>query len=511
MNRNLLFALACLAGIAFARPAAAQDSFGQSEQAPVLAASIDSGFSAWGGLSDPFGTASLEAYASGAFELSYSAGAFAGFLSVGAEFGASGSPGASAELLPLEAWLGAYFGPFSAEMGLMSLSWGKADSLRLLDVTNARDLSDPFADPDESKLPEPMLRLAIGIGSIARLEFVAMPFFTPSTLALGGPWAIDELVDAKESARNAAYWGQDPGANGGRGNGAYYAYYSQLYNSTWAYAYSQAVAAGAAPAVAQAAANSAAASACAAADPSLVESASLASDRFAERAFADPEYGPFEAARAGVRGTLTLGGLDLGVQAFWGRSTEPFVDSDPASAAAVAANGGTLVSYPAFGLAGVDAAFVLGSVNARLELAYRSSGDFSGEDRLLPNDTIAASLGFDVDLWGVTLNAQAMGRYLMHASAIENPYDVEAGEREFAALAAVAVWGDIGADFGWRASLAFDPWLFDWTFAPELSFERDGFELALSCRLSGDPLGAGETFARFADTYSVGLSASWSF
>ncbi len=99
-----------------------------------------------------------------------------------------------------EAWLRAYFGKLDIEAGLRKLTWGKADSMGPLDVTNPLDLSDlTITDNLERKIARPMVHGTLSLGSFTRLEAVVIPSFEGHHFATEGRWTpaqVNELIHA---------------------------------------------------------------------------------------------------------------------------------------------------------------------------------------------------------------------------------------------------------------------------------------------------------------------------
>ena len=76
-----------------------------------------------------------------------------------------------------EAWVRLWIGDGMLDGGLMKVSWGKADSLSVLDVLNPRDLSDlTITDPKDQKIARPMLRASVPVGG-ATVEAAWLPVF----------------------------------------------------------------------------------------------------------------------------------------------------------------------------------------------------------------------------------------------------------------------------------------------------------------------------------------------
>ncbi len=93
-----------------------------------------------------------------------------------------------------EAWLGIYAGRTTIQGGLMRLSWGRADSLSVLDILNPKNLSDlTLRDEQDRKIPQPMLRISQGFGPSLTAEFAYLPWFEGDRIAMDGPWVAARL------------------------------------------------------------------------------------------------------------------------------------------------------------------------------------------------------------------------------------------------------------------------------------------------------------------------------
>ncbi len=85
-----------------------------------------------------------------------------------------------------ELYLSRYIGDWQLSAGLQQVVWGRADSLRVVDVVNPLDLRD-FLLPDfnESRMSSTMIR---GTGTVGQwnLEVLWLPYFKPTRLAAEG-------------------------------------------------------------------------------------------------------------------------------------------------------------------------------------------------------------------------------------------------------------------------------------------------------------------------------------
>jgi hypothetical protein len=93
-----------------------------------------------------------------------------------------------------EAWLQLYTGQTIIQGGLMRHTWGRADSLSVLDILNPKNLSDlTLRDEQDRKIPILMLRINQGLGSNASADFVYLPWFEGDRIAMSGPWVATQL------------------------------------------------------------------------------------------------------------------------------------------------------------------------------------------------------------------------------------------------------------------------------------------------------------------------------
>jgi hypothetical protein len=84
---------------------------------------------------------------------------------------------------------------FEAELGLRKLSWGRADSMGPLDVTNPFDYSDltDMTNQLEMKIARPMIHVSWNLGDFTRLEGVFVPWFRAHGFALRGRWIPSQV------------------------------------------------------------------------------------------------------------------------------------------------------------------------------------------------------------------------------------------------------------------------------------------------------------------------------
>lgn len=396
-----------------------------------------------------------------------------------------------------EARLRLFLGRTTVEGGLMRISWGRADSLSVLDVINPRDLSDlTLRDENDRKIAVPMLRLTESLGERASVELVYLPYFEGDRIALSGPWVPAKLAAGKAALESAM------------AVQLYTSYKASVWSATYSAVYAQTIGTYGA-AGASAAASAAADAQVASVDATL--SAKASSDAAAALAnpFASPDTERLDYGQAGIRFTAGLGGIDLGLQYFYGYLTTPAYDMNPAS---IAAAGGKIpVSWNRYHQIGADMAAVLAGFNIRLEAGANLTEDMSGDDPTVYNPALVWAAGFDRDLFaGINLNLQAMGKVRLSHDKIVSPLDVEYGSEltttQIAALLSrsfaretvkLELLGLLGAE------------KMDYMIEPGIVFTAGETEIALRGRyFGGDAAG---DLGQFHDSSYVRLSAVYKF
>ena len=314
-----------------------------------------------------------------------------------------------------EAWLRIYAGRTTIQGGLMRVFWGRMDGLSVLDVLNPRDLSDlTVRSENDRKIAVPMLKITQPLGERASAELVYLPWFEGDRIAASGSWVPAALASG-QAALKAAMAGQ-----------LYNAYKASAWAAAYAAAYSQYMTATNNAAYSNTSAIAAADAAVASADASLRAQAASEADAALANPFASPDTKRLDYGQAGLRLSAGLGGVDLGLQYFYGYLTTPAFDMNPAS---IAAAGGKIpVSWNRYHQLGFDMAAVLAGFNLRLEAGANLTEDLSGDDPLVYNPAIVWAAGFDRDLFaGINLNLQAMGKVRLNHDKITSPLDVEYG------------------------------------------------------------------------------------
>jgi hypothetical protein len=378
--------------------------------------------------------------------------------------------------------------------GLVKLTWGKGDSLHVLDVVNPTDYSD-FINPglEDMKMAQALVKLDLRTSATGKLELVYLPGFEGDALPLAGRWAPKEYVDSLADAKAGFYYGSNPAANGGKGNGVYYSYWLNAYSVAYALSLSQAAAAAAADAQAALIAAQAGAQAQALADGLMVL----------------PETRTLKWSQGGLRFTESLLGMDLGIQYYTGFLKTPVYDPDPAR---IPLDGNhVLVGYDRYHQLGIDAAFVLLGFNLRAEAAYNLTADTDGSDRLVQNPFLAWTAGFDRDIVGISVNLQTQGSWMLFHGETVQAYDVQAGKDELESLLALRIGRKFLND---RVELeavgSYDLVHEDYLVYPTLSYyPADDLAIKLSGKYFGG--GAGTRLGQYGDDSFVELSMSYTF
>ncbi len=408
----------------------------------------------------------------------------------------------SPEYILDEVWLQMYTGQTIIQGGLMRLTWGRADSLSVLDILNPKNLSDlTLRDEQERKIPIPMLRINQGLGSRLSAEFVYLPWFEGNRIATSGPWVSPQMKTGLDTLTSTLA--------------------TSLYNnykaSTWAAVYTAAYAQTmTATAGDEATANTTAIAAADAQIASLETSLRSQASQDAAEALANPFYKPqtkaFNYSQAGLRLSGRLSGLDLGLQYFYGRLVQPALDMNPASI--TAAGGKIPIYYNPYHQIGADLAFVLAGFNLRLEGGINLTEDSAGTDPLVYNRHIVWSAGFDRDLFaGINLNFQSSGKVRLQHDKIDKTatsLDIESSSNltstQLAALLSrsflqdrlkVELLGLLSAEN------------LDYMIEPGLVLSIGDAEVALRGRYFGGD--SGGEFGQFNDKSYISLSSKYTF
>jgi hypothetical protein len=273
-----------------------------------------------------------------------------------------------------EAYIRAFFGPVSVEAGFRKLSWGRADSLGPLDVTNPLDYSDltRVTDTLGRKIARPMLHLSWTPLAFSKLEAVFMPAFQGHRYDLEetGRWYPRAIATDRRNDMLA-----------GLGNA--------LGSLT----------------------------------PPPIAEAVMAGimGKAADMPFSLPPTGGLEYAQTGLRFTTLLGGADLGIQYYYGnlfrpaftvRGAEELLKTAaeyPSDLGRISAAAGALApqgAYNRYHQIGLDYARVLAGFNVRAEFAANITEDLEGDEGDVYNPSLAWSFGFDRDVLGFILNFQ---------------------------------------------------------------------------------------------------------
>jgi hypothetical protein len=142
-----------------------------------------------------------------------------------------------------------------------------------------------------------------------------------------------------------------------------------------------------------------------------------------------PNTTTLDYAQAGLRFTTTIANAaDIGVQYYYGRLSAPAVTMSftPPSPMPAAVPLAVDFAYNPYHQIGVDYAQVIAGFNLRAELAANITRDSGGDDGGVYNPSLAWSLGFDRDFWGITLNLQCNETIRLLDGEITSPLDIEA-------------------------------------------------------------------------------------
>ena len=398
-----------------------------------------------------------------------------------------------------EARLRIFLGRATVEGGLMRVSWGRADSLSVLDVINPRDLSDlTLREENDRKIAVPMLRLTESLGERASVELVYLPFFEGDRTATSGPWVPAKLAAGKTALETAM------------AARLYNSYKASLWSAAFAPAYAQAMIATGNDSTASYAAAAAAADAqVAAVDASLSAKAANEAATTLADPFSSPDTNRLDYGQAGFRLAAGLGGIDLGLQYFYGYLTTPAYDMNPAS---IAAAGGKIPLYwNRYHQIGADMATVLAGFNIRIEGGANLTEDMSGDDPLVYNPAFVWAAGFDRSLFaGIDINLQAMGKVRLFHDKITSPLDVEYGSDVTTTQVAVLLSRSFARETVKLEMLGlFGVEKLDCMIEPGIVFTTGDAEIALRGRyFGGDTAG---DLGQFHDSSYVELSATYKF
>jgi hypothetical protein len=272
-----------------------------------------------------------------------------------------------------EAYIRAFFGPVTVEAGFRKLTWGRADSLGPLDVTNPLDYSDltRITGTLDRKIARPLLHVSWTPLAFSKLEAVFAPGFQGHRYDLEetGRWYPRAIAGDRRDDMLTGIGG-----------------------------------------------------ALRALTPPPVAEPVIAgiTEKAAGMSISLPPTGGLEYAQTGLRFTTLLGGADLGIQYYYGNLFRPAFTiggaenllktaaenpADPARIAAAAVLE-PHAAYNRYHQIGLDYAQVLSGFNVRAEFAANITEDLEGGKGELYNPFLAWSFGFDRDVLGFTLNLQ---------------------------------------------------------------------------------------------------------
>ncbi len=292
-----------------------------------------------------------------------------------------------------EATLRTYWGD-SVELtvGMAKVVWGKGDSLRILDVVNPQDYSDPFnTDVEGRKIAQALIKVDWRTGMVGKLEAVYVPFFQGDYLPLEGIWAPKAFTDMCTEIWNGFYLGAYATLTGDDGI------------------------------------NKSAAAIIATAQ----------ADALMEQLLLYPDTKSLEWGQGGLRYTDSFKGVDVGMQYYTGFLRTPVINTD---LAVLAATKHLVLSYNRYHQIGVDSAFVLGPYNLRAEAAWHQTYDTKGTDPLIYNPFASMVLGVDRNFGAVSLNLQTLGTWITNQDQATNVGDIESTAHELSGT----VMGQLG-------------------------------------------------------------------
>jgi len=291
-----------------------------------------------------------------------------------------------------EATLRTYWGD-SVELtvGMSKVVWGKGDSLRILDVVNPQDYSDPFnTDVEGRKIAQALIKVDWRTGMVGKLEAVYVPFFQGDYLPLEGIWAPKAFTamraKIREDFRSSAYTTLTGGGI---------------------------------------------------TDPAAAIIAAAQADALMEQLLLYPDTKSLEWGQGGLRYTDSFKGVDVGMQYYTGFLRTPVINAD---FAVLVATHAPVLSYNRYHQIGVDSAFVLGPYNLRAEAAWHQTYDTKGTDPLIYNPFASMVLGVDRNFGAVSLNLQTLGTWITNLDQATNVGDVELTAHELSGT----VMGQLG-------------------------------------------------------------------
>jgi len=360
-----------------------------------------------------------------------------------------------------EAYIRLYLDGVDIEGGLLKRSWGRADSLSVLDIVNPLNLSDLTVSKTlDQKMAQPMLRVSFSLSDMTRLEALYLPYFEPNKVAWEGPWMPAQIATMKKTGYDMLYWGADPSLNGGKGNGLYGSYYGSAVASAYAAIGGNDLTD---MATAAAAVNTQLSA--------IKDQASREANNRLASILDYPDTKTLGYSQAGGRLTTTLGSVDLGGQYFFGYLPLPVVSLNPT--AVIANNYKAKVAYNRYHNVGLDTAFVVAGFNTRLEIGANITEDALGDKPDVYNPTLLWAAGFDRDLFaGINLNVQARSSIRLFNDKTGGTYDIEKDKKLTQTTMAVRLSQKLFKD------------TFEWEMAGLVGFEQEDFALAPALKFS---------------------------
>lgn len=99
-----------------------------------------------------------------------------------------------------EAFLQVSMGAVYFSGGLKKITWGRADTLSVLDVVNPHDKTQLFFPDRPTKMSVPLLHFFAYTPHDIKIEAVFIPIFTPHLLAIEGKWKSSSMQEVQKFA-----------------------------------------------------------------------------------------------------------------------------------------------------------------------------------------------------------------------------------------------------------------------------------------------------------------------
>jgi len=385
--------------------------------------------------------------------------------------------------------------------GLTKVIWGKGDSLRVLDVVNPHDYTDPFSpDLEGNKLAQALFKVDLRTSNSGKFEAVYVPFFEGDILPLEGFWKPKTYSDMQSQVRAGFYQSLYNAAYGVTLGGLIESAIAQVYAANGGDHEAAADTILGNPAtIATLQANAAQIAA---------SQAGAQADAMIDDLLIFPNTRTLVWGQGGLRYTDSWAGIDFGIQYYTGFLRTPVYNADPAN---LAATQHVSVDYNRYHQVGLDAAFIFAGFNLRAEAAWHQTADLAGTDPLVRNSFASCVLGLDRTIGNISVNLQTKGTWITGLSGASSSFDVEKDAEELAAT----LVGQIGYRF-WNdrveLSMAASTSLpdRDWMMMPSVKVTPvDNVTLSLGGILFGGDVGG--QMGQYADRSFIEAKATYSF